>query len=237
MKSHDFSRILALLFFVVLIAGCGKKASEIEQGTSADTGALVVDSSPGLAEVYIGEEYKGDTPVTLYNLPVGSYGITIKKEGYEDFSKTATVKAGRTAEIDAELNPLAPSNPVEEKPETEMPENISAPVSNKVNLSAFAMYYDFEKFQFTEIRTDKSDLFSRKYETYVNFQALTPAKMYLLNKPIAEVTKEDCIFSDSAVANMYSGQTLCVKTIEGNVVAIGGNWQEMPTELEWKMLG
>ena len=62
-------------------------------------------------------------------------------------------------------------------------------------------------------------------------------KIYLLNKPVNEVQKEDCIFSDSAVATVYSGQTLCVNTMEGNVAAIGGTWQEMPTELEWKMFG
>src|SRR3989338_10457731 len=138
MRSKNFSgMVLALLFFAILTAGCGKKAAETEQqGTSADTGALVIDSSPGLAEAYIGEEYKGDTPVTLYNLPVGSYDITIKKEGYDDFRKTATIKAGRTAEIDAELTQIKPAEKEESKePEKQAAENATATHLKKVSLS------------------------------------------------------------------------------------------------------
>lgn len=241
MKSSTISWVIAL-FILVMLAGCvqKEKGSETEQQEEqiVDSGILFVDSSPSSAQVYVNGELKGDTPLSLYNLPVGFYNVAVKKDGYRDFEKTIAVKVGRTEEIDAELSPLSPlKNVVEEKMPIEdaEPKNIppQSPAFNKVNLSSFAMYYDFEKNQFTDIRTDKSDLFSRKYYTYVHFAALTPAKMNILNKPVKDVQKEDCIFSDVGVATLFSGQTLCVKTVEGSIVTIGGTWQSQPSELEW----
>ena len=246
MKNKKF---LSMVLIVISLFFVGCKLAKEEPVTETteeivDTGALAVESSPNLAEVYIGEEYKGDTPLNLYNLPVGAYEITLKKQGYADFKKSAAIKVGRTEEIDATLTPIVEEiEPKIEEPtkgpekSAEAPESAPLPAQlNKINLSSFAMYYDFGKMEFTELRTTTSDLFSRKYDTYVHFTALTPTKIYVLTKPIGEVTKEDCIFADTAVAPLFSGQTLCVKTGEGAVIAIGGNWKTMPTELELKKL-
>ncbi|MBI2656662.1 PEGA domain-containing protein [Candidatus Woesearchaeota archaeon] len=249
-KRSILTILIFSVFLVILLYGCqpAEKKPEEKPEEAADTGVLVIGSSPSQAQVYVDAEFKGNTPLELDNMPVGTYDVVVKKEGYADFEKTVNVKAGRTGQIDAELNLLAPAKGVEEKPkekpveehaEMPQPENASAPTlkSSKINLSSFAMYYDFEKAQFAETRADKSDLFSRKYDTYVHFTALTPAKIYVLNKPVKDVQKEDCIFSDNAVSIVYSGQTLCVKTIEGNVAAIGGTWQTTPTMLEWVLFG
>lgn len=238
----------ALVFLIIAFAFAGCKAAEKQAGEpqeeAVDTGSILVESSPGLAGVYIGGKYKGDTPVSLYNLPVGEYEINVRKEGYADFKKTVMVKFGRTEEIGITLEPTAeePKQKTEEpakemkNPAEKTAQNAStpAPKSNKINLSAFAMYYDFDRMEFSEIRTEGSDLFSRKYDSYIHFTALTPSKVYVLNKAIDEASKEDCAFADAGVAQIFSGQTLCVKTGAGNVVAIGGIWNGMPTELEIK---
>ena len=248
MKSNNFLNSIAILIiFSIFIVGCraAKEEPITEIGEEiADTGALSITSSPASAEVYVDGELKGDTPLDLYNLPVGTYDIAIKKEGYNNFEKTIVIKVGKTEEMEIMLNPLAPLKsevpegkaiPEEKVTEEAMPENKSIAKLSKINLSNFAMYYDFEKAQFTETRTDKSDLFSRKYDTYIHFTALTPAKIFVLNKPIKDAQKEDCIFSDTAVAQLFSGQTLCIKTMEGSIVAMGGAWQAMPSELEWQV--
>lgn len=241
MPNKNIINVLAFLaVFSILASGCqATKPVEKPEENAIDTGILIVESVPGSAHVYIDGEFKGETPLKLYNIPVGAYTVVIKKEGYADFEGIATVKVGRAEEIDAVLAELATKPAEDEKPVEKAEEitiNASIPKLNKINLSSFAMYYDFEAMQFSEIRTDKSDLFSRKYDTYVHFTALTPAKVNLLNKPISDVQKEDCIFSDDAVAIIYSGQSLCVKTAEGSVVAIGGSWKESPAELEWALL-
>ena len=233
--------LISLIFLGIFFAGCqsAEKKPEEKPEEVVDTGMLAVDSYPANAHVYVNGEFKGDTPLNLYNLPIGAYDIVVKKEGYANFEKTANVKVGRTEEIYAELNALSVKGAEEKKP-VEKPvevvaENLTAKTPNlkKINLSSFAMYYDFEREEFTEIRTDKSDLFSRRYDTYVHFTALEPTKICIINKPITDVTKEDCIFGDTEIAPLFSGQTLCANTGEGAVVAIGGIWKESPTELEW----
>ena len=227
------------ILLVIIVAGCAqkseKKAEEITKEEVTDTGALVVESAPSNAQVYVNGELKGETPLTLYNQPGGTYSLVVKKGGYADFEKAVTIKVGKTEEINAELSQLPSAKVGEEKKMIEESKTFKETMTNfnKINLSSFAMYYDFEGMQFTEIRTDKSDLFSRRYDNYVHFTPLTPAKIYLLNKPIKEVKKEDCIFSDIGVAQLFSGQTLCVSTMEGSLVAIGGSWDKVPTELEW----
>jgi len=241
---------IAMAFFAVLallIAGCSQKAEESAQEPvqeALDTGVLAVESFPSQAMVYVDNELKGETPFTLYNMPVGTYNLAVKKEGYADFEKPVSIKVGKTEEVKATLAALAPAKAAAEKnaaegpeqPVQKMPENASAAKFSRINLSMFAMYYDFENLQFAGTRADKSDLFSRKYDNYVHFTALAPAKINVINKPLSETKKEDCIFSDTAVAIVYAKQTLCVRTAEGNIIALGGSWQVMPDELEWALL-
>ncbi len=240
------NKLFLLVFLAVsmLIIGCKTEQREVAAETAddvVDSGSLVIETSPSLAQVYVSEEFKGDSPITLYNLPVGKYGITVKKDGYADFKKTVAIKVGKIEEVDATLTPVVEeAKQIVEKPEKEAkPENVSAPAAqlNRINLSGFAMYYDFDKTEFTELRTEGSNLFSRKYENYVHFTTLIPTKINVINKPINEVTKEDCIFADTAVVQVFSGQTICVKTGAGAVVAIGGSWQASPTELEFVSFG
>ncbi|MBI2647369.1 PEGA domain-containing protein [Candidatus Woesearchaeota archaeon] len=244
-SKNTLNALIFFTLFAIIIVGCSEltnKTPIITEKTEeeiTDTGVLIIDSFPTAAQVYINTEFKGDTPLALYNFPVGSYNVVIKKEGYTDFEKNVAVTVGRTEEIDAALTPI--KSTIEEiKPEEikdAMPEDISAltPKISKINISTFAMYYDFDKMEFTELRTEGSDLFSRKYDNYIHFTALTPAKINVINKPIYEVNKEDCIFSDIGVASVFSGQTLCVMTLEGATVAIGGIWQESPAELKWAL--
>lgn len=235
MKNKRLLGIMAFLIAVsIFFIGCRVAEEEVAETAeeAVDTGALVIESTPSLAQVYIAGDYIGDTPLTLYNLPVGYYDIAVRKEGYADFKITAAIKVGRTEEVDATLTPAIAE---EKKPvEQALPETASAPQLNKISLSSFAMYYDFDKVQFSELSTDKSDIFSRKYDTYIHFTALTPAKIYVLNKPLKEAKKEDCIFGDTVVAPLFSGQTLCISTSEGSVVALG--FEAKPDELEWMLL-
>lgn len=231
--------ILALLYaiLILIIFGCvqPEEAPVTEQMEEVtDTGILVIESAPSEAQVYVDNELKGQTPLTIYNFPVGTYKVLVKKDGYSDFEKTIAVKVGLTEEVDAALNPVKKAEPKPTEKEETMPQKESA--VNKINLSSFALYLDFEKRLFTETRTEKSDLFSRKYDTYLDIVALTPAKMKATNMPLSTMNRADCINADTTVVQLYSKQTLCVITVEGNYFALGGSWEKTPVELEFVQL-
>ena len=237
--------IIFSILVLVILYGCKpaeKKAAQIEEEV-VDSGALTIASTPDHSAVYISDDYKGETPVELYNIAVGKYEVVIKTEGYSDFKKSVAIEVGRTAEIDATLFPLESTkdskNTMEPSKDTtsllakEESINNSDQNEGKINFTGFSMYFDFEGKQFGQQRTDKSDLFVKNYENYVYFTAIVPAEVQIIQKPIKEVDKFDCIFSGTTVASLYSSQTACIKTVEGNIVAVGGAF-EKPNELQWK---
>ncbi|ACS33301.1 PEGA domain-containing protein [Thermococcus gammatolerans] len=66
-------------------------------------GFLNVDSAPSGAEVYINRTYIGTTPLENYKLPPGKYTITIKKEGYEEYTKSVNIISGKATTLSASL--------------------------------------------------------------------------------------------------------------------------------------
>lgn len=231
-----------LVVFSLLIAGCQtaeKAPQETQKEEIVDTGILSVKSTPSSAQVYVDGEFKGGSPFTVYNIPVGEHIALLKKEGYADVEKRVVIKVGRTEEVEVSLVTLPPSKSAAEEPKSaaEKPaENapIPPPKPNVVNMSkSFIIYYDFERELFTEVTSGNPDVFSSNYNTYIYFTAMPPAKMLLLNKPLKDVKKEDCIKADDTIANLNPGQTLCIKTTKGKYAAIGGKWKDSPAELEW----
>lgn len=232
--------LIFLMIFAVYIAGCAQQEAVIpEQDTEqvVDTGILYIESTPRGAEVYVNGELKGTTPLQLYNMSVGVYNILFKKEGYKDFEKSAKVVVGRAEEIEAVLSPetatVKESEPKKEPAEEAAPERPKIE-ANKINISSFAMYFDFENKVFTEIRSEKSDLFSKKYGEYIHFTAMPGAKIGIVNIPLKSISSDDCTFSESTIAQLYIGQTLCTRTVEGNIVVLG--WEKTTTELEYAQL-
>jgi len=242
------NKFLFFIFIVLIIVGCSKAEEKrsVNETTEevADTGVLVVKSYPSAAQIYVDGELKGDTPFTLYNFPVGQHEVMIKKDGYEYFKKTVTVVVGRTEEIKATLSQieLATTTAVTQENKSvvkKAAENESSFASkmNSINVSnSFSIYYDFKNLLFTETASATPDIFSANYNTYIYFTAYSPSKMRIVNKQIKDVKKEDCINAQETIANLYSGQTLCVKTTNGLTAAIGGSWKNSPSELEWVLL-
>ncbi len=82
----------------------GKTAS-VSTTLTAQTGSISISSNPSGTNVYLDGTSKGITPITLKNIPVGSYTIKLTKSGYTDLSKTVTVSSGMTASVSANLSP------------------------------------------------------------------------------------------------------------------------------------
>jgi hypothetical protein len=78
---------------------CKKNAFKI---TTNAEGTLEIDSSPSGATIYINDIANGTTPGDI-DILVGSYKITLKKAGYQDWIKTVKVEEDETTEVDGTL--------------------------------------------------------------------------------------------------------------------------------------
>ncbi|MFQ6057068.1 MAG: PEGA domain-containing protein, partial [Methanosarcinales archaeon] len=67
------------------------------------TGSISVYSNPSGASVYLDGSYKGTTPITIPNVPIGSHTVLLKKSDYHEVSKTINVKSDQTAYISESL--------------------------------------------------------------------------------------------------------------------------------------
>ena len=247
MNNKNFLITLAsFALLVVFAAGCAQTAEKaVKENITeevTDTGVLVVESSPNGAQVYVDGILKGESPLTLYNFPVGRHEVAIKKEGYIDSKKTADLQVGRTEEVSVvllEIETAPVKKPTEEnKSAAKVPENATMAASELkiVNItSGFIRYYDFKNAVFSESPSASPDVFSSNYGNYIYFTAYSPAKMHIVNKQIKDVKKDDCITVQDTIANLYPGQTLCVKTTKGLYAAIGGSWTTAPGNLEWEL--
>jgi TonB family protein len=89
--------------------------------TVPQTGSVVVDSNPSGAFIVVGSRVLGTTPKTLSNQKPGNLDITLKKDGYQDFSGSVKITAGKKATFSGSLEevkkvvqqPVEPPKPVE----------------------------------------------------------------------------------------------------------------------------
>lgn len=69
---------------------------------TSNKGTLSVDSYPKESEVYLNNEYIGNTPLSQ-RLNVGKYILEVKKEGYKTYTKEIEIKRGKETIIIANL--------------------------------------------------------------------------------------------------------------------------------------
>jgi len=81
-----------------------------------DTGDLQVSSVPSGASVYLNGDFRGVTPqddsLDIVNLAPGSYTITVKKSGYQDYATPVTIQAGKNVQMNAALQPASQVPPL-----------------------------------------------------------------------------------------------------------------------------
>jgi len=92
-----------LAFSLQQVVPPAKSDSEI---IAPQFGSVQILSQPSEGDIFINEQSRGKTPNTLRDLPVGNYIVVLKKAGYQDFSTSVTVEAGKEKKVDARLAPL-----------------------------------------------------------------------------------------------------------------------------------
>ncbi len=76
---------------------------------------LIIKTIPSGARVYINDEYKGITPLTL-TLKDGTYNLRLEKDGYEPIQELVTLYPGNTIRVVKELKPkIIPPPPIPQK--------------------------------------------------------------------------------------------------------------------------
>ncbi len=68
-------------------------------GTNVTTGNLYVSVTPEGASIYVNGIYKGLSPITIYNLNVGTPTVMIQKVGYQTAYRYPTISAGLTTPL------------------------------------------------------------------------------------------------------------------------------------------
>ncbi len=83
---------------------------------SPTTSIVSISSSPSGANVYLDNIYKGITPLTLTDVPPGTYTMGMKLGGYNDWSTSVQTTAGNTESVSATLtSSSAPPAPTQAK--------------------------------------------------------------------------------------------------------------------------
>jgi len=66
-------------------------------------GALVVFSEPLSADVYVDDKYYGRTPITIQRIPAGRRIVTVRLQGYADWSDEVIIEPGEISQINVKL--------------------------------------------------------------------------------------------------------------------------------------
>ncbi len=243
--------IIAIIVVLMLILGQREQVKveeiSISAEESAGSGLLEIETIPSDAEIFMDDIYKGKSPINLYNVPAGLYNIVVKKEGYEDLAKDVNIEAGKKTSIEARLvllqaveeaeitEVVEEIEEVEEEKEETLTEDLKA--NGQINIGkGIVFYYDFSEGKFSDTRMLDSDVFSRRFPSHLVFTRFNPANIKTIDKGIENVEKADCTGIKGQFEYLRSGQSLCVITLENEIAAIGGSWENTEDiNLTWKL--
>ncbi|NMB79717.1 MAG: PEGA domain-containing protein [Methanomicrobiales archaeon] len=73
------------------------------------TGSLSISSTPAGANVFVDNNFIGITPLTTSSVTTGTHTVTIRMDGYQEYSVSTPVNAGATSTVSAALLPVTPA--------------------------------------------------------------------------------------------------------------------------------
>ena len=104
---------------VKIVAGQTAQVAATLQATGTPTSGTIsaeILSTPGGADVYVNNVYKGVTPLNFQNVPIETtqaYTVTIKMEGYTPYTTSGKATPGQSIQINAALSPVATPAPTQ----------------------------------------------------------------------------------------------------------------------------
>ena len=248
---------LILTLFVISCSNIDNSTTDDTILESTATGILEVESYPRDAQIFVDGELKASSPTTLYNIPAISHEVTIRKEGFEDFETTVIIQAGRIEEIKATLIPkeleeeiIIEETPIKDTTEESTEELKETPddtvttdelketsddktpiFQGNIEIPEFFEYIDVNTPEASTFNQVGTDLLSKNYGEYLHITAINNAFIVNVDKPLIAVESNDCVPIQSVIGALFSDKSICVKTSDGSLYAVGGSWDEKPTSL------
>ena len=103
-----------VLVVLALFSGCTAPTPL----SAPEVGTVQVTSTPPGAGVYLDNEYKGTTPVTIKEVPAGTHTIEVRQDGYERWISPVTFSKGSAGTLSATLVRIPATLPVTFAPAT-----------------------------------------------------------------------------------------------------------------------
>ena len=95
----------------------------------SEYGALSVQSCPGGAGVYLDNEYKGITPLTLQGVAIGLHTVLIKDDGYSSYSGDVYIVSDQASGLSVTLTATVTQAPTDVPMQPPAPEPTKSPIS------------------------------------------------------------------------------------------------------------
>lgn len=67
-------------------------------------GEADINSTPGMADIYIDGQKRGQTPQLIEQLLIGQHQVRLSRQGFADYNGTVTIREGETAKVSATLS-------------------------------------------------------------------------------------------------------------------------------------
>jgi hypothetical protein len=87
----------------ITVNGDAKTVNVTLSASPATDSSINFISVPSGSKVFLGSMYRGDTPLTLYNITQGSYAVLVQKAGYQDWTDSINVTYGNRTYVVARL--------------------------------------------------------------------------------------------------------------------------------------
>jgi len=149
---------------------------------SPTTGDLDVSSTPNGASVYLNGAYQGETrssgPLYITSLVPGTYTTVLKKSGYQDYTTTAKIVAGTTAQVVAVLQPSSTPSSTASAEIYSQPSGADVYINNAYK---GVTPLSFENVPVDATKTYSIELRLEGYKTYTDSGSISPGQSVVVN--------------------------------------------------------
>ena len=159
--------------------------------SSPTTGDLDVSSTPSGASVYLNGDYQGETrssgPLYITSLVPGTYTVILKKSGYQDYTTTAKIVAGTTAQVAAVLQPASA------KPTTASAEIYSQPSGADIyinNAYKGVTPLSLENLPIDATKTYTIEIRMQGYKSYTDSGSISPGQTVVINAALTPLPQQ-----------------------------------------------